>query len=89
MKMSSESAMVLNKQTNSNGYKESVLNDKQYNYITRKSFLFADESDKSFNAGAHFLTHILLIFTDLAFGLIQNNLINFALIPSVLLPKRI
>lgn len=87
--MSTESEMVLNKQTSSNGYKEAVLNDKQYNHITHKSFLFADESDKSFKTGAHFLTHILLIFTDLTFGLIQNNLINFALIPSVLLPKRI
>lgn len=89
MKMSSEIAMVLNKLTYSNGYKDAVLNDNQYKYITQKSFLFADESDKSFKTGAHFLTHILLIFTDLTFGLIQNNLINFALIPSVLLPKRI
>lgn len=89
MTLSSENAMVLNKQTSSNGYNEAVLNDKQYNYITQKSFLFADESDKSFKTGAHFLTHILLIFTDLTLGLIQNNLINFALIPSVLLPKRV
>lgn len=55
--MSSESAMVLNKQTISNGYKEAVLNDKQYNYITQKSFLFADESDVFQNWRTLFNTH--------------------------------